>query len=346
MAIGMSGAMAQAHPLTEQEIGAVFGRLGLLAPSERLACEPLGGGISSDIWRVAIGARQYCLKRALPQLKVAQRWEAPVERNDAEWKWLAAADKIWPGSAPRLLGQDRQAGLFVMEYLDPDLYPDWKSLLRDGMIDAEIAVAVAERLAAIHAATAGRPEFAAAFDTGACFYAIRLEPYLIATGRVHADLAPRLEALARSTLASKCCLVHGDVSPKNILVGPHGPLFIDAECAWYGEPAFDLAFCLNHLLLKCLWRPGNARGYLGLFERLAQTYLARITWQPRAEAEARAAALLPALLLGRIDGKSRIEYVTEESEKSKVRNFARRFIAVPAARLDVVLDAWGHEIHA
>ena len=207
-------------------------------------------------------------------------------------------------------------------------------------------VAVAERLVAIHAATAGRCGVAAAFDTGVCFYAIRLEPYLVATGRVHTDLAPRLEALASATLATKRALVHGDVSPKNILVGPDGPVFIDSECAWYGEPAFDLAFCLNHLLLKCLWRPERARGFLRLFDRLTETYLAGVTWQPRAEMEALAAALLPALLLGRIEGKSPIEYVTEEREKNQVRDFARRYIATRVDRLDVIRDAWAQQVHA
>lgn len=344
--MAVNGPTPLVNSLTEGEIGAVLGRMGLLAPGDRLVCVPLDGGISSDIWRVEIGARKYCLKRALAQLKVPRLWEAPVERNDAEWKWLAAAAAIWPGSVPRLVGQDRDAGLFVMDYLEPDRYPNWKSQLRDGILREETAVAVAERLVAFHAATAGRPEVAAAFDTSACFYAIRLEPYLVATARVHTDLAPQLEALSSVTLATKRALVHGDVSPKNILVGPDGPLFIDSECAWYGEPAFDLAFCLNHLLLKCLWRPQNARGFLRLFGRLTESYLAGVTWQPRAEMEALTAALLPALLLGRIDGKSPIEYVTDERAKNRVRNFARRFIATRSERLDVIREAWGQEVHA
>jgi aminoglycoside phosphotransferase (APT) family kinase protein len=344
--MAMSRAKQRANSLTEGAIRAMLTRMGLLAPGDDLVCVPLDGGISSDIWRADIGARKYCIKRALAQLKVSQLWKAPIERNDAEWKWLAAAEVIWPGSVPRLVGQDRDAGLFVMEYLDPDRYPNWKSQLRDGVLRDDTAIAIAERLVAIHSATAGRSEVAATFDTGICFYAIRLEPYLVATGRVHTDLAPHLKALANATLATKRALVHGDVSPKNILVGPDGPVFIDAECAWYGEPAFDLAFCLNHLLLKCQWRPQNARGFLQLFDRLTETYLAGVTWQPRAEMEALTAALLPALLLGRIDGKSPVEYVTNEREKNWVRNFARRFIATRADSLYVIRDAWGQEVHA
>lgn len=340
----MNTTRSRAQPLTEEEIGAVLGRMGLLTPGDKLACVPLDGGVSSDIWRVEIGTKRYCIKRALAQLKVPQVWQAPVERNDAEWKWLAAAESIWPGSAPRLVGQDQNAALFVMEYLDPDRYPTWKSQLRDGFLREETAIAVAERLAAIHAATAGQKEVAAAFSTDDCFYAIRLEPYLVATGRVHTDLGVQLNALASTTLATKRALVHGDVSPKNILVGESGPVFIDAECAWYGEPAFDLAFCLNHLLLKCLWRPHSAKTILRLFDLLAETYLRGVTWQTRPEIEATTAALLPALLLGRIDGKSPIEYVTDEPEKNRVRNFARRFIQTRSDRLDVIRNAWGKEV--
>src|ERR1700733_14454173 len=113
----MCGSTQRDDPLTENEIGAVLGRMGLLAPGDSVACVPLDGGISSEIWRVEIGPRRYCLKRALAQLRVPRLWQAPIDRNDSEWKWLRAAERIWPGSVPGLVGQDRDAGLFVMEYL-------------------------------------------------------------------------------------------------------------------------------------------------------------------------------------------------------------------------------------
>ncbi len=103
----------------------------------------------------------------------------------------------------------------------------------------------------------------------------------------------RSNELVRVTGATKLALVHGDVSPKNILCGPRGPVFLDAECAWYGDPAFDLAFCLNHMLLKCLWRPQWSARYLACFDALAAAYLAGVTWEPRAahrSARRRAAA--------------------------------------------------------
>ena len=117
---------------------------------------------------------------------------------------------------------------------------------------------------------------------------------------------------SRTTQANKRALVHGDVSPKNILRGPDGPVFLDAECAWWGDPAFDLAFCLNHLLLKCLWTPSAAAGFLACFDALGAAYLARVAWEPPHALEARAARLLPGLFLARVDGKSPVEYITTE----------------------------------
>src|SRR5665213_3256422 len=105
-------------------------------------------------------------------------------------------------------------------------------------------------------------------------------------------------------MATRLTLIHGDVSPKNILVGPAGPVFLDAECAWWGDPAFDLAFCLNHLLLKCLARPEALGALREAFRALATAYLRKVRWEAPTQTEARAARLLPALLLARADGRS------------------------------------------
>src|SRR5580765_2983326 len=94
-----------------------------------LRMEPLAGGVSSDIWRVELPGKMVCVKRALPRLRVAQVWEAPIERNRYERQWMQAALQAMNGSAPRVLAWDDAAGLFAMEYLD---YPVWKNLLREG----------------------------------------------------------------------------------------------------------------------------------------------------------------------------------------------------------------------
>ncbi len=306
----------------------------------------LTGGVSSDIWLVALPSGPVVVKRALDKLKVAADWHAPVERNLYEARWMRQANAAAPGCAPALLGQDAASGALAMAYLPPETHPLWKTELREGRADPAFAGAVGATLARIHAATAADATVAAMFPTDAIFFDIRLEPYLLATARRHPDRAAALQALVTTTQATRLALVHGDVSPKNILVGPAGPVFLDAECAWWGDPAFDLAFVLNHLLLKCLWNPQAATGFLACFAALAEAYLARVTWEPASAPEARAARLLPGLLLARVDGKSPVEYLTAENDKARVRRVARALLAAPVARLADVATAWRKELAA
>jgi aminoglycoside phosphotransferase (APT) family kinase protein len=314
--------------------------MGLVKPGDRVRIVPLAGGVSSDIALVEAGGRRFCVKRALSRLKVAALWEAPVGRNAAEAAWMRAVAQWLPHAAPAVLAEDAEAGLFAMEYFAPEHHPLWKAELLAGRIDAAFAAAVGRDLALIHAASAADKSAPARFANDETFEAIRIEPYLRATGRAHPMLGERFEALASRTLATKKALVHGDVSPKNILIGKSGPIFLDAECAWFGDPAFDLAFCLNHLLLKGA-RRGVARApYLEAFDALARTYLAAIVWESAEALEARAASLLPALFLARIDGKSPVEYLTRDDERNAVRRCATPLVATPPGRLRDVAEAW------
>jgi len=320
-------------------------RMGLLTaqqPAPRIV--PLAGGVSSDIVRVDLERGSVCVKRALPRLKVKADWQAPVERNRWEVEWMRTAAQVEPNAVPAILGEDAAAGMFAMAYLDEEQHPVWKTLLREGVIEPAFAAEVGRRIGHIHAATAGDAAVRARFATDHIFFPIRLEPYLVATGCAHPDLAPRLEALAARTGATHLALVHGDVSPKNILRGPEGPVFLDAECAWYGDPAFDLAFCLNHMLLKCLWRPQWGERYLECFDALANAYLRGVTWEPPARIEARTAALLPGLFLARVDGKSPVEYVTQDWQRDAVRRVARPLLQRQPQALREITDAWRAEM--
>lgn len=319
--------------------------MGLIAADDTLKVTELTGGVSSDILLVQTGQRQFCIKRALARLKVAAVWEAPVERNAAEAAWLRTVAQWLPHAVPTLLGEDPALGLFAMTYLAPDAHPVWKRELLAGRVDVDFAGQVGAALARIHAQAAGDAHLAARFANDAIFEPIRIEPYLRATALRHPDLAAVLDQLATRTLATRETLVHGDISPKNILCGPAGPVFLDAECAWYGDPAFDLAFCLNHLLLKSRHRPADQDRLLAAYDALASRYLAGIDPAGRDACEARTASLLPGLLLARIDGKSPVEYLTDESDRAAVRQTARHLLARPVDRLAAVAEQtrpWKH----
>jgi aminoglycoside phosphotransferase (APT) family kinase protein len=314
---------------------------GLATPAEERTWTPLRGGVSSDIWRVDLPGRTICVKRALAKLRVGSDWHAPVSRNRYEWEWIRLAAGIVPWSVPTPLAHDAEIGLFAMSFLSADKYPLWKEQLLAGKVDAGTAAQVGHLLATLHNATAGREDVAAAFDTTANFHALRLEPYLLATAQRHPGLAPVLRALSERTARTRIALVHGDVSPKNILVGPDAPVLLDAECAWYGDPAFDMAFCLNHLLLKAVFLPRQLDELMQAFEALARSYLDQVRFEPLAQLEARTASLLPALTLARIDGKSPVEYLVERPvEQELVRRLTAPLILRPADSLAQIVEAW------
>jgi 5-methylthioribose kinase len=315
-------------------------RMGFVGADEVVTAEALTGGVASDIWRVDIAGKSICVKRALEQLKVSQEWRVPVDRNAFEVAWFNTVAEIVPESVPEVLGHDPVAGIFLMEFLPPEQYRVWKSQLRDGVVEVNTALALANILAQIHKGTASNRAIASQFDHDDLFYNLRLEPYLHATAEVHPDVRGQLLALATMVVENKKALVHGDISPKNILVGPRGPIIIDAECAWYGDPAFDLAFCLNHLLLKCVWNPLAKSGLINSFDSMVKTYLSAVSWESAGDLEQRVARLLPGLMLARIDGKSPVEYITDEGEKDRVRRFAKQFLLEPADELSTISAAW------
>ena len=315
-------------------------RMALVSADQPIRLTPLAGGVSSDIYRADLPSGVVCVKRALPRLKVAADWRVPVERSRFEVEWMRVAATVVPSAVPAILGEDPEAGAFAMAWLPPERYPVWKGLLAQGEGTRDMAAGVGDTLGRIHAATADRPDVAARFATDALFHAIRLDPYLVTTAAAHPDLADRLSALVATTAGTRRTLVHGDFSPKNILIGPDGPVILDAECAWYGDPAFDVAFVLNHLLLKGVWRPQWRARYADMFGALVAAYRPHVAWEDWAALDARTAALLPGLLLARVDGKSPAEYVTAEADRDAIRRFARAFVADPPASLERLVRAW------
>jgi aminoglycoside phosphotransferase (APT) family kinase protein len=324
----------------EALLPAMFASAGI-AVGGPLRVEPLTGGVSSDIVRVELpDGRQFCAKRALAQLKVAATWEAPLERNHYEIAWLRRAGSIVPGSAPRVIAEDREHGIALLEYLPPADYTLWKSDLLAGRADPDVPTRVADALGRIHAATINDATAAAEFPTDHLIAALRFEPYFRTIAERHPALSPQILAVMEQSQSTHLALVHGDVSPKNILVSVHDghPVLLDAECAWYGDPAFDAAFCLNHVVLKLIHLPALAPILVGQAGGFARTWLAHFPPALQPEIEARTAALLPCLMLARVDGKSPVEYLAN-SARERVRQLAIPLIRQPETSIAAVLEA-------
>jgi tRNA A-37 threonylcarbamoyl transferase component Bud32 len=325
--------------LDPAECRPILQRMGLVDSAEPFSVRPLTGGVSSVILEISTGRRLFCLKRALAKLKVEKDWYAPVSRVFSEIDWLTTVAGFEPAAVPKVIGVDRESGSFAMDFLPPDDFPNWKALLLQGCVDLDLAAKVGRTLGHIHARTAGDASIASRFANDETFYALRLEPYLVETARVHGALSRTITGIMERTRDTRRVLVHGDVSPKNILVGRDGPVFIDAECACFGEPAFDLAFCLNHMLLKAAHLPRSAEAFLAAFSRLGDAYFREVNWEPRESVEARTATLLPCLLLARIDGKSPVEYL-DEGRRTLVRAAAMPLIGAEAQRLADIAKFW------
>jgi tRNA A-37 threonylcarbamoyl transferase component Bud32 len=315
----------------------------LVAENEAPSLIELTGGVSGEIILAATSAGAICVKKVRPFLKVAGEWRASPARAEAEKKWIRLVGELLPRNVPEIIAEDAPAFTFAMKYLDPEHHRNWKSLLRDGEISGETGAEVGKILGTVHRRTAGDLAVSAAFANDEDFADLRLDPYFAAAAAADPEVGPALHALIERTASTKRALVHGDFSPKNILIGPQGPVILDAECAWYGEPAFDPAFCLNHLLLKCVWKPQHSARYLRCALAFWDSYLGSAAWADRGQMEERVATLLPGLMLARADGKSPVEDLTDPAVKNKVRAFAKRFLLKPEKTLAPVIAEWRKE---
>jgi 5-methylthioribose kinase len=306
---------------------------------EPLRVTELGGGVSNTVLLVEAGDRRFVLKQALGKLRVQDEWFSDrqrVFRESAAMRWLAP--HLPPGSLPEICFEDRENCLFAMTAA-PCGAKSWKSVLLEGQVDGGVAAVIGGMLATIVSASWRDAESERVFGDQTVFDQLRLDPYYRTTASRHPDLRPQFEGLIQESALRRVSLVHGDWSPKNFLVSAGAVMAIDFEVTHFGDPSFDSAFLLNHLLLKSFYRPQ----WSGEFARLAARF-----WEAyRAGLPASCEWIEPAtlrhlgcLLLARVDGKSPAEYLTDAALRERVRVFARELIlAPPAAVMDVFAQA-------
>ena len=312
--------------------------LGLIEPQDTIKAKALTGGVASDIAHVHSANHDYCVKFALPKLRVKADWYAPVERNLAEYRWLETYASIDPEGAIPLFGHSPSLNGFVMGYLSgPNTYL-FKSALFEGKGSKQDAYNIGRNLGRIHQISTKSQFNSSPFDNRDDFYALRIEPYLIHTAKSHDAVADKLTAMADLLYQSKQVLVHGDVSPKNILIHNGKPYLLDAECATMGDASFDVSFCLNHFILKALHVPSHRQDYLGLCDSFWQAYKDEVDFEDAADLERRIAQLIPMLLLARVDGKSPVEYLTEKTS-TEIRRVALRSIKHPPATMQQLITS-------
>ena len=311
---------------------------GRIAPGEQPRIAILQGGVSNrTVWVERESGELWVLKQALAKLRVPVDWFSSPERIHREalgLEWLARLAP--PGSITPLLFEDRERHLLAMQAV-PQPHDNWKTMLLAGHICPAHFRQFAALLAAIHRDAYGRADLAAIFGDRSFFESLRLEPYYGYSAQQAPAAADFLDSLIRDTLACRITLVHGDYSPKNILIHQGGLVLLDHEVIHYGDPAFDLGFSLTHFLSKAHHLPALRREFAAAALEYWRVYweaLGAPAWA--ADLEPRAVRHTLACLLARTVGRSPLEYLSP-AERVRQRDAVLRIIpAAPARTSDLI----------
>ena len=298
------------------------------------------GGVSSDIYRVDDDNRVFVVKRALEKLRVKDDWHADLSRNRFELAYLECVHKFLPDAVPKVLFSNAEQGYLAMEYLGAD-FADWKELLLSGCCEIHHASTAGQVLGRIHRHTWRDKIIQADFESTDNFHQLRIEPYLLTTADRHPELADRIRAEAERLRNTRLCLVHGDYSPKNLLFSDKRLVVLDCEVAWFGDPVFDVAFLLNHLLLKALHLDEHRTQCIELAGAAWQAYRDEVGENHiTSDLEPSLPTLLPMLMLARVDGKSPADYLHDEHKKQTVRDFTFQTLTESPGSTTFLIDNW------
>lgn len=280
---------------------------------------PLPGGVSARIHRVSWHGTSIVTKQALPLLAVQATWTADPARAGREVACIRALARGLgrPSWLPTVLLYDEENCAYVMESA-PAEARNWKDILLSGDVDLDVVRSFASILAAIHGSPLGRDE-RALFEDSDAFVELRIDPFYRSTADRHPHLAAVLNTAGARLLQDRTALVHGDFSPKNMLVWEDGLIVLDYEAAHLGDPAFDLAFMLCHLALTALTLPDRASEVLHASDVFWAQYLSSAG---RDGLEERTALHVACLLLARVDGKSPVDHLPGDAATTAVRNVA------------------------
>lgn len=309
--------------LTEHDVADYLRERGVIGTDETVVAAELGGGVSSDVLAVTGERVDLVVKQGLEKLRVAAEWFAPPQRVLTEAAALQLAARIRPDDVPVVLDVDAEALALTVTRAERQLRL-WKADLLDGHADPATATRLGDALADWHTRTWGDPEVLARFDQAA-FVDLRVDPFHRTVALAHPDLAGPIQASIDELTGDPRCLVHGDFSPKNILAAGDRICVLDWEVAHAGNPVFDVAFLLTHLLLKAVRRPSWAGRYRAAAEAFLAAYRAgtRAVGSPPQDVLDRQVACL---LLARVDGKSPVEYLGAD-QRAVARQVGREVLA-------------------
>ena len=349
--------------IDEQSAEAYLRETGRIEPGETVRIGELSGGVSNMVLLVDRPQRpgaEFVLKQVRGQLRTRQPWFAGVERVWREAEVLAICARLLPSAAqqprslrypplppgegrgegecagapvahtPQILFEDRDNYLFAMTAA-PRPNTVWKQELLAGRADPRIAAACGRLLGTLHAASWLDPVIAEQIGDCRLFDQLRVDPYYRTLGEARPEMRGLLHELIDSLTQNPRSLVHADFSPKNLLLFSGGLMMVDFETGHYGDPAFDLGFFLSHLVLKACHKIPRHAAYLDLSEVFWKTYSdvlePKIGPQELAGLWARGVRHFAACAWARLDGKSPVDYLTDQHHRELVRGLCREIFS-------------------
>ncbi len=298
--------------LTEVTVIPYLKSRGLIDLDSHPEVEILTGGVSNIVFAVQQGAHDIVLKQALPELKVQTLWVADQRRAIVEAIATEAYQRLTPDHVLDLIDFDPDLFTLVVQRA-PRNCTNWRDDLLAGNIQIPIASQLGEILGIWHRESAKDEKLKEKFAEDSLFNQLRINPFYRAIAEVHEVIRPRMAQLIDALQHDKSALVHGDFSPKNILVENDAQaIVLDFEVAHTGNPIFDLAFLMGHLLCKFFYydEAGQrekaydaARSFLESYEKVyGEEVSPTLTWH------------IASIALARVDGVSRVHYLTPQAQ--------------------------------
>ncbi|MDE0817890.1 MAG: phosphotransferase [Pirellulaceae bacterium] len=313
------------------------------------------GGVSNRVLLVEFSddKEPWVLKQAREQLAVEQPWFCSVTRVLREMDVLQISNRMLADKAhaltchsvvPEILFEDRENYVYAMTAMQGNAR-EWKQDLLAGELDAEIFKSVGWLLGTLHSGSWEDSEIAEQVGDQEFFEELRIDPYYRQIARVHPALRPAVDGLVADLASHRHCLVHGDFSPKNMLLDDTEVtrlMLLDYEVGHYGDPAFDLGFFLTHLVIKSIRQSSLAGQYAEMVQLFIEEYqrvlLPRVGAAAVAEIERRSCTNLGACLVARVDGKSPVEYLLDPEHQETVRQLGKRLLLEGVQRVENVWD--------
>jgi 5-methylthioribose kinase len=288
--------------------------------------EELTGGVSNVVLAVKSADKDLVLKQALPQLKVAAVWKADQRRAIVEANGMKLLHSITPESVPALIDFDPEDFTLTMERL-PRACTVWKSDLLDGVIKPSIGADLGHILATWHNYGANSKESRDAYMEDSLFDQLRVTPFYRAVAKVNPPLDARIQELITEISTAKITLVHGDFSPKNIMItDANKPIVLDFEVMHTGNPVFDLGFISAHLLCKYLRTEDES--HRKPFRETAISFINAYAQACNIEVAKSLPHHVAVIALARVEGVSPVNYL-DEGGKARVQSVTKAALANP-----------------